>query len=76
MGFYGRPYKVKLVTERTLRLCGPFNFAKSTSGLIDDVTKLNNPPMEDLPPPLLSEILSRLSSSTELGRCRLVSRTL
>ncbi|KAK1314934.1 F-box/LRR-repeat protein [Acorus calamus] len=32
--------------------------------------------MEDLPPPLLSEILSRRSDSTDLGRCRLVSRTL
>ncbi|KAK1265825.1 F-box/LRR-repeat protein [Acorus gramineus] len=32
--------------------------------------------MEDLPPPLLSEILSRLSDSTDFGRCRFVSRTL
>ena len=32
--------------------------------------------MEELPPPLIIEILSRLGDSSELARCRLVSRTL
>ncbi|KAK9274443.1 hypothetical protein L1049_021690 [Liquidambar formosana] len=32
--------------------------------------------MDDLPPPLIVEVLSRLSDSTDLARCRLVSKTL
>ncbi|XP_022729915.1 F-box/LRR-repeat protein At4g29420-like isoform X2 [Durio zibethinus] len=32
--------------------------------------------MEDLPPPLLVEILTRLNDSTDLARCRLASKTL
>ncbi|OMO91635.1 hypothetical protein COLO4_18239 [Corchorus olitorius] len=32
--------------------------------------------MEDLPPPLVAEILSRLTDSTDLARCRLASKTL
>ncbi|KAK9285819.1 hypothetical protein L1049_025020 [Liquidambar formosana] len=32
--------------------------------------------MDDLPPPLLLDILSRLNDSTDLARCRLVSKTL
>lgn len=32
--------------------------------------------MEDLPPSLLIDILSRLTDSTDLARCRLVSKTL
>ncbi|XP_008782498.1 F-box/LRR-repeat protein At4g29420 [Phoenix dactylifera] len=32
--------------------------------------------MEDLPPPLLLDILNRLSDSADVARCRLVSRTL
>jgi hypothetical protein len=31
--------------------------------------------MEELPPPLIVDILSRLTDSAELGRCRLVSKT-
>ncbi|XP_058074016.1 LOW QUALITY PROTEIN: F-box/LRR-repeat protein At4g29420 [Magnolia sinica] len=32
--------------------------------------------MDDLPPPLLLEILNRISDSTDLARCRLASKTL
>ncbi|XVE98037.1 hypothetical protein REPUB_Repub03eG0070600 [Reevesia pubescens] len=32
--------------------------------------------MEDLPPPLVVEILSRLTDSTDLARCRIASKTL
>jgi hypothetical protein len=40
------------------------------------VLELEIPSMENLPSPLVVEILSRLNDSTDLARCRLVSNTL